>query len=353
MKQGKSISALAGELSRQSAVKHDFLADTRQLTLTDDSRLSLAGQPSDARGMSDLAHRQVAEWANIPTSYYQKLWLERPELLATNVNHWFQNPKQETRRMVRTLDGQVRAFLSDRYRRIDHEHIAEAVLPLLLGDDDIKLVSADVTETKLYLKAVFPRITGEVKRGDVVQSGVLISNSEVGLGMFQVKPLVFRLVCTNGMIADAADALQLKKHHIGRKVDVANGYEIYSDETLRADDRALMLKLRDTVIAAKSAVVFSSILAKMQEATLGPKIERPMAAVEVLGRTYGLNDGERLSVLETLIRDSDYSRWGAINAITEAANNAPKYDRATEIETMGGALLNMTTREWDRIAVAA
>ena len=60
MKQGKSISALAGELSRQSAVKHDFLADTRQLTLTDDSRLSLAGQPSDARGMSDLAHRQVA-----------------------------------------------------------------------------------------------------------------------------------------------------------------------------------------------------------------------------------------------------------------------------------------------------
>ena len=36
--------------------------------------------------------------------------------------------------MVRTLDGKARAFLSDRYHRIDNEQIAEAVLPVLLGE---------------------------------------------------------------------------------------------------------------------------------------------------------------------------------------------------------------------------
>lgn len=357
MKQGKDIKDLAIELKRRAAVKHDFVADARQLVMTHDSRLGIVGSADHAYlalEATDLAHRQVAEWADIPVSYYKKMWVETPELLATNVNHWFNHPKQETRRMVRTLDGRVRAFLSDRYRRIDNEHIAEAVLPQLLGSDDIKIVSADVTDTRLYIKAVFPRITGEVKRGDIVQSGVLISNSEVGLGPLHVSPLVFRLACTNGLITDASDALGLKKYHIGRKVKSSDeGYEIYTDETLMADDRALMLKLRDTVVAAKSSAVFAKILAKMQEAATGQKIERPMAAVEVMGRTFGLNEGERLSVLETLIRDGDYSRWGAVNAVTEAANNNPEYDRATEFEILGGTILNLGANEWRRIAEAA
>lgn len=353
MKQGKDIKDLAQELKRRAKVKHDYVADTRMLTMTDSSRMGLAGHAGVELEMTDLAHRQVAEWADIPVSYYQKMFVERPELLATNVNHWLGNPKQETRRMVRTLDGRIRAFLSDRYRRIDNEHIAEAVLPFLLGTDDVQLVSADVTDTRLYIKAVFPGIVGEVKRGDIVQAGVSISNSEVGLGLLHVSPLVFRLACTNGLIVDASDALGLKKYHVGRKVQATDGYEIYSDETLQADDRALMLKLRDTVAAAKSSAVFASILSKMQEAAGGQRIEKPMAAVEVMGRTYGLNEGERLSVLETLIRDGDYSRWGALNAVTEAANNNPKYDRATEFEIMGGNMLNMAPREWKRIAEAA
>jgi hypothetical protein len=33
--------------------------------------------------------------------------------------------------MLRTLDGQVRAVLSDRYRRLDNFDLAESVLPIL------------------------------------------------------------------------------------------------------------------------------------------------------------------------------------------------------------------------------
>ncbi|MBL0089244.1 MAG: hypothetical protein IPP44_22195 [Ideonella sp.] len=33
--------------------------------------------------------------------------------------------------MVRTLDGQARAFLSDRYRRLDNYDLCEHVLPML------------------------------------------------------------------------------------------------------------------------------------------------------------------------------------------------------------------------------
>jgi len=35
------------------------------------------------------------------------------------------------RRMVRIMDGNVRAFLSDRYRRLDHLELCTAVLPVI------------------------------------------------------------------------------------------------------------------------------------------------------------------------------------------------------------------------------
>ena len=40
--------------------------------------------------------------------------------------------------MVRTLDGEARALLSDRYHRIDNEEIAEMVLPVLMEIEGLR-----------------------------------------------------------------------------------------------------------------------------------------------------------------------------------------------------------------------
>ena len=58
--------------------------------------------------------------------------------------------------------------------------------------------SVELTETKMYLKVVTPRVEFEVAPGDVVQAGIVITNSEVGCGTLSVQPLIFRLVCRNG-----------------------------------------------------------------------------------------------------------------------------------------------------------
>lgn len=50
---------------------------------------------------------------------------EYPSLLDENINRWFQ--KTPERRMLRTLDGNIRAFLSDRYHRLDNLELAVAV----------------------------------------------------------------------------------------------------------------------------------------------------------------------------------------------------------------------------------
>lgn len=165
---------------------------------------------------------------------------EAPDLLDQNINHWLnQNPK---RRMIRVLDGKVRAFLSDRYRRLNNLELCAAVLPVINEMKTAVIESCEVTPTHLYLKVVNRRVKAEVKVGDVVQASFVVSNSEVGLGSLRVGPLVFRLVCKNGMICKE---LAQKKYHVGRQVSISDdsAYKLYSEETLAQDDKAFFLKL--------------------------------------------------------------------------------------------------------------
>ena len=256
--------------------------------------------------------------------------------------------------MVRTLDGKARAFLSDRYHRIDNERIAEAVLPVLLeGGGHGAVVSCCVTDSKLYLQALFPRLEGEVRRGDPVQGGVIISNGEIGDGALDVRPMIYRLCCTNGLIAgQVAEDARLRRNHVGRRVEIGEDYSVYSDETLKADDRALSLKIRDSIRAIAQPRLFARILAEMRDATQQQPVSNPIAAVAELGKAYPVAQGERDSILTNLIRGGDYSKWGMVNAITETANDHASYDRAVELQAMGGRVLELKPNDWRRIAAA-
>ncbi|MBQ1915450.1 MAG: DUF932 domain-containing protein, partial [Selenomonadaceae bacterium] len=191
------------------------------------------GQDRQEFCVNDLAHQQISARLGIPYRYYQKMQTEQPRLLDENVNTWFQQTPE--RRMMRVMGGNVRAFLSDRYRRLDHLELCAAVLPIIHGMKGASIESCEVTETHMYLKVINKRLKAEVTVGDVVQAGFVISNSEVGMGSLKVEPLVYRLVCKNGMICK--DFAQ-KKYHVGRQAGgtLEEAYEIYSDETLKQDD---------------------------------------------------------------------------------------------------------------------
>jgi hypothetical protein len=355
MKQGKqSIVELAQEIARRASAKEDLIADTRRLEMQvvgegADAKLALHAEGRGFYAPTAHCHWQVADHVGIPAKYYNRMANTAPGLLTTNVNHWFQNAPE--RRMVRLLDGQARAFLSDRYRRIDNEDVCEAILPALLeAPDDVQIVSTEVTDLRLYIKALFPKIEGEVTKGDVVQAGIVITNSEVGQGAFSVKPLIYRLVCTNGMIREDGS---LSRNHVGRRLEAAEDFTVYQSDTLAADDKALALKMRDAVRSSFDAVRFQMHLDKLREATEGEKIAKPAAAIEVLAKTLPITQAEGDSILERLIRYGDYSRYGLANAITNLANDVASYDRATELEMFGGRLIDLAMKDWNRIAVAA
>ena len=325
MKQGKTLAELGRELQRQRQNRQDFLADTRSLEFQSDSCGSTLHLSFDRHNYSftvdDNAHQQIASRLNIPYRYYQKMQMTAPDLLDQNVNRWFnQNPE---RRMIRVLDGNVRAFLSDRYRRLDNLELCAAVLPVINEMKGSNIESCEVTSTHLYLKIVNKKLKAEVKVGDVVQAGFVVSNSEVGLGSLRVEPLIFRLVCKNGLICKD---LAQRKYHVGRQVNACDdsAYELYSDETLAQDDKAFFMKVQDVVRAAVDEI---------------PLKHDPVKSVELLADKFQLTENERGDILRQLFIGADNSRYGLINAVTAASKIAKSYERATDLERIGGEIL--------------
>lgn len=355
MKAGRTLVELAEELMRQREVKKDYLIDTRLLEMTATESGAFLSMNNAERGettvlgVNDIAHRQIGEALGIPSRYYQRMQQENPQLLEANVNGWFS--KEPKTRMIRTLDGNARAFLSDRYRRIDNWEIADAVLPVLYDMKDARVESCEVTDKRMYLKVVNPRLETEVVPGDIVQSGILITNSEVGMGSVAVQPLVFRLVCSNGMVVNDAAT---RRYHIGRGNEAGEDYQLYSSEALAADDKALMLKIRDTVKACVDQTRFETVVNLMKQAA-GAKMTAPdiPKMVELASNDYGLSKAEGTSVLDHLIRVGDFSLYGLSNAVTRAAQDVESYDRSTAMESIGYSMLSMEGRAWERLNKAA
>lgn len=340
MKQGiKTIEKLYEELDRQRDIRIDLIANTKNLTVRSNSVSSMisvaTGSDILSYAVSEVAHRQIAERLNIPFKYYERLRREYPELLDSNINGWLErNPEK---RMLRTLDGKLRAFLSDRYRRLDNLELVDHVMPVIAEMKGCEVISCDVTETHLYLKIINKTMKSEIVPGDVVQAGFVISNSEIGLGALKVEPLLYRLICKNGMISKD---FTHKKYHTGKQVDdTDNAYELYSDATLEADDKAYFLKVQDIVRAAVDEARFALTVDKMRTAMNIQTGENPVETVEILGDRYLLNKNERGSVLRHFIMGNDYSHYGLVNAVTRSSQDVADYNRATELERIGGSLL--------------
>lgn len=346
MKIGKSLVQLAQEVQRQNESKKDYIADTRAIRMTESGALEGFGSALTVR---DVAHGQLAGKLNIPKPYYDRMRTEAPGLLAQNVNHWF--AAQPSKSMVRTLDGAVRGILSDRYRAMDNFDLLQTVLPVLqMNRADFK--SCEITERHLFLKVTFPDLVTEVpgskQVGDVVEAGLSIRNSEIGFSAFAVEPFFFRRVCTNGMISNYAR----RSYHVGKKIAGAEDAveEILRDETRDARDRAFWMQIQDVVQSSISRDVMAQHVARFADAAQQKLSGDIPAVVEAVRRTFNLSEAQGGGILQHLISDGDLSRWGLANAVTRTAQDQEDYEKATELERLGGRIIELEAKDWKALA---
>lgn len=360
MKTGLNITELAAEIKRQADLKHDYIMPTGVLEAVPegekDVRIAMTTRDNQSRfEANDVFHDQLAAHLRIPREYYHRIKADNRELYMRDVNHWLRHTEfKDEKRLVRTIDTKARALLSNGYRTIDNFGLADAVLPVLqqhgidLGSGT--LFSAQVTDKKFYIKAVNTRLTSEVKVGEVVSAGIQISNSEVGFGSVEISPLIYTLKCSNGMVMQD---FSLKRRHIGKRhetIDVA--YEILSNEARQAADKAFFLEVRDRTKHALDEAVFNKTIERLRVAAQEKITGDIPAVMEVTRKTMGLSTEESGSILNYLASGGDVTRWGLSSAITRFSQDVEDYDRASELERLGGELIELPQRDWRRIAEA-
>lgn len=367
MKTGRmDLAQLLVELQRRRETKLDYLVNTGTIDVAvadQGSSKSVALVVPTSQGVvtlaaNSLAHAQLAEHAGIPKPYYDRLLAEEPELLAENVNKWLH--KYPENRMIRTLDGTARAVLSDRYRPLDYEDLAEVVVPALLSLD-VEIVSQEITERRFYIKAVDKRVVRALAdKGAAFGDGghtivhrsaspaITISDSEVGLGGVGVNVGLYDDFCSN---LSFFKERSLRKYHVGAKHELLgeNIAGLLSDETRRKTDEATWAQVGDVVRGAFDRVKFDALVDKV-EGTIADKIEGDVAKVITLSsKKFGLTEAEGKSVLQRLIEGGSATRFGLYNAVTRVAQDIEDYDRATEFENLGGQIIDLPRSEWQEV----
>ena len=366
-----SLQELASEVERLENIKRDFtLPSSAALVEPDGVTMSLLHTVNsdgfrDFRGqMSNQFIKLFCSWSGMSEKYYG-LMVERkqPELIAENMNTWFNNPpKGSGNRLFRTYDhggdGNVlRSNHSDRFWTFDNFDLLDGINPVLEDLEkrfgSLRFVSMGLTDDKMYLKIIFPQLEGEILKqgrsvGDGVQSGVVISNSEVGMGSIVVSPFIYRLLCLNGMVMND---LGIRKRHLGQTRAI--GEIAYKGDTLQAMNFALQKQLRDHVEDCTKPEFFRQNVQKIQDAADDIDDREPEEVIEGLGKKLTLAESEVKKAKRSLFEKGDYSRWGYVNAVTHVATVSENYDRASEIQEMGGKVLEMTKRDWSALAKAA
>ena len=326
-----SLPDLIQTVNQEERQKKDHLIESSALSVStrdNNTYLNVPGRYSESYALNDTARAQLATRLEIPYRYAEKLRMEEPRLLDQNLNTLFRRSNEK--RLIRTLGTQCRAVLSPSYRILDNYSFLGAVLPMLAQLPDAKLNEAYLTETHLHISLVFQSAQGYVKPGDPVRYGIMMTNSEVGMGSLSVWSFIHRLVCSNGLVVTEIDGPGVRRVHLGKRME---------DLAKLPSDREVWLEYGDTVRATADSKRLPQILHRLQIAAQTPILDSPEEAVEKLAKRFQLTKDEGERVLNQYIASSDLSTWGLMNAVTEAAKEADTIQRRVEMQTIGGRML--------------
>jgi hypothetical protein len=370
-----TLAQLVTELERQKNSRIDFVADVRHLNVEANGGIKIIPataqafewMPDGPMMMKRSAYHQLADRCNpsIPTRFFDAMLADRPNRLSALVNGLHaDDPKK---RLVRCLDNEIRAWLSNSYRVLDNMDIAFTCLDEA-RQKDAQVFEADLSDKRMRIKFTTQQVWDKI---DVVQrSGpqgswfagaignkelmgktilgakireelpggqgtihpvVTVLNSETGHGGFHVRIGILMGICFNVATLETV----VTRVHLGERLEEG----IFSQETISAESKAIMLKARDAVRAAFDQDKFASMVAKAKAAQ-SDKVDSPSAAIDNVVKTGTVNEEQREALMTYFLRDYDPTRFGFAQAVSRLAQDTDDSDVAGDLESLAGKIIN-------------
>ncbi len=281
---------------------------------------------------------QVSERAGIPGLYVNRL-LEKEygrQLLVENLTTIYAKESDQNL-LVRSVKGEVRGVLSDRFRRMDSGPIIEAFAKACqdIGAVPIEGVGGDL---RWAVKAILPMVFQPSKRPgteELIAFGVQLSNSDFGKGRLSLNAFMTRVICTNYATLEQV----LKEVHLGKRL--SDDLE-FSEETYKADTKTQVLAVRDMVRGVLAPPKVNTLVERIGK-SLEERIDPKDAWAEL--PKMGLLKGEVEKVKE-LFNDAGVevlpygtTKARLANAISWFAKSASTAERRLELEEVAGTVL--------------
>jgi hypothetical protein len=154
-----------------------------------------------------------------------------------------------------------------------------------------------------------------VDRATGLKAGIMIGNSEVGMGSVSVEPFVFRKPCTNDLIVSQEKSFRHAHIHLT------------ANELTRRMAEAI----------SEGFQVASSVLDAFLKTQEEP-IEDPLDTIRKIAEARQFSQKLTDEVVSSYLVEPEPNRFGVINAFTNAAQKLGPLQRI-EMERFAGALL--------------
>ena len=174
-------------------------------------------------------------------------------------------------------------------------------------------------------------------------------------------------MCDNGMMGDRpGDGVRRVHRSVRLPLGVLPQYWEQPD-SVPQDIIADFLKV---VKNCTSIEGFKGYVQTMKDATEGEKVKhldraseywsrqgitnnvQTIPSVEWIGDKFNLTSPVKIRITDAFLSVGDYSKWGFVNGVTNAANLHHDYDEATNLERLGGKILEFNNHQWSDIARA-
>jgi hypothetical protein len=302
-------SGVAQRIAEDDRGKWDRKVPAPQLCVSERGALEArnGGSAAESFTLSDLATSQLCERLDVPVRYYRRL----PAEMQATVANFDLKRMQDKSFLLRGKAAYVRTFLSGEYVAYNNRDIAETV-ERLLRSDAIRMKSFVLEETHCFLKIVSEEL---VEPASGLKAGIMIGNSEVGMGSVSVEPFVFRKACTNDLVVTQEKAfrhahIHFTPHELTRRMAEAIG-----------DGFLVASQVLDAFLKAKD-----------------DPIPDPLALIRKIAEGRKLSQKLTDEVVARYVAEPEPNRFGVINAFTAAAQTLAPLQRI-ELERFAGQLL--------------
>ena len=321
------LQTLIEELEKQRPLKWDRKVNSSQLEIAlveNKARFQING---DNLSITKPCHSQISERLEIPIKYYHRMASEVPELLAKNVNAWLKRSERDF--FIRGLGDSVRAFLSERYRVIDHLDMLYCSLNELQAHE-AEVEDCFLSETEMNVKIKSNKLRDFIRhKDDLIIGGLLLTNSETGHKALRVEPRIFRVQCSNGMVIEV---------FMTRQIHLGNGDDM--------PDELIYLSVRRSIRELFSR--FGEITQALRETT-EIKVNNPQKVINNIVEHYRLSETQKENILIAFGAEPEYDKYGIANAITRAAQAEESWERSLDLERIGGKLVALAAQEFKKL----